>query len=191
MAGIGSRGWWGPRSWRDDGREIFYQTPPPGGKVMSVPVTAQGEHARTGKCPRAVQPPKSNVFWKHPRRPTIPGVPPTRSHPHRCPLRRRRELDEPAGEEVSHDHRSWNAAWTVQRCCRDRQRRDGRGLSGDAVSGSVATWPSKSCRPRSRPTPIAWRRFEQEARAAAALNHSNILGRCCIRFEAVFFLHRH
>ena len=41
----GREGGGGP-SWREDGREIFYQTFALGGKVMSVPVTAKREQPR-------------------------------------------------------------------------------------------------------------------------------------------------
>ena len=44
-----------------------------------------------------------------------------------------------------------------------------------ATRGSIATWPSRSCRRAWRATPIECARFEREAQAVAALSHPNIL----------------
>ena len=66
----------------------------------------------------------------------------------------------------------------------DRRRTPSTGASareawarsgGRATSGSAATWRSSCCCRIRRTPPNAWQAFQREARAAGALNHTNLL----------------
>jgi serine/threonine protein kinase len=66
-------------------------------------------------------------------------------------------------------------AWVATRSSPSSTRGGWAKCTGRTTPSSVAPWRSRLSRPPSRIAPIACGRFELEARAAAALNHPNIL----------------